>query len=353
MVAETGPIVTTIIPTYRRPQKLRRAILSALRQTYVNLRVCVYDNASSDETSAVVREIAASDARVSYFCHPETIDAGDNFQFGLSCVTTEFFSFLGDDDVLLPACYENALVKLHKFPEALCCVGSAVDIQEDGGQIIDIPLQHWPDLELFTPPEGLFAILKHYANWCGTVFRKEVIDQIGPLDCALKTFDFEYLVRLASRFQFAISKELSALFVHHKQSYSGKRLPKLYWPSWKIIFENIQNEATLAENEKSAALILLEKKLHKHLFSAAVSHLKSGNLDIAQAAAEILEERFPHHALINHMLYRSIHFSKKFRLVQLLLSRLIHIGETIRRKVISSKFKKHDPISIFQMKLKN
>jgi len=33
----TGPVVTAIIPTYRCPALLRRAILSALHQTYPHL----------------------------------------------------------------------------------------------------------------------------------------------------------------------------------------------------------------------------------------------------------------------------------------------------------------------------
>ena len=45
------PLITTIIPTYQRPQLLRCAIQSVLDQTYANFQVCVYDNASGDETA--------------------------------------------------------------------------------------------------------------------------------------------------------------------------------------------------------------------------------------------------------------------------------------------------------------
>jgi len=52
------PLITTIIPTHCRPTLLRRAIYSVLNQTYPHLQVCVYDNASGDETAFVVAEIA-------------------------------------------------------------------------------------------------------------------------------------------------------------------------------------------------------------------------------------------------------------------------------------------------------
>ena len=40
------PLITTVIPTYRRPHMLQRAIRSVLDQTYPHFKICVYDNAS-------------------------------------------------------------------------------------------------------------------------------------------------------------------------------------------------------------------------------------------------------------------------------------------------------------------
>src|ERR1700674_1455488 len=104
-----NPLITTIIPTYRRPKFLRRAIRSVLNQSFMNFQVCVYDNASGDETPSVVDDIARSDRRVKYHCHPENIGAIRNFLYGMERVETPFFSFLSDDDFLLPDFYETAL----------------------------------------------------------------------------------------------------------------------------------------------------------------------------------------------------------------------------------------------------
>lgn len=49
--------ITTVLPTYCRPALLRRAILSALGQKFSDIQVLVLDNASGDETEAVVREL--------------------------------------------------------------------------------------------------------------------------------------------------------------------------------------------------------------------------------------------------------------------------------------------------------
>lgn len=100
--SEVLPLITTIIPTFRRPHLLGRALRSVLSQTYPHFRVCIYDNASGDETAAVVAEVAKGDSRVQYYCHPENIGANRNFLYGQERVETPYYSFLPDDDVLLP-----------------------------------------------------------------------------------------------------------------------------------------------------------------------------------------------------------------------------------------------------------
>ena len=107
-----NPLVTTIIPTFRRPILVRRAIISALSQTLSDLRVSVYDNGSDDETEATVRDLQSIDSRIDYYRHPSNIGALNNFNFGLSRVESDYFSFLSDDDFLLPDFYELASAAL-------------------------------------------------------------------------------------------------------------------------------------------------------------------------------------------------------------------------------------------------
>src|ERR1035437_6506077 len=96
-----NPLITTIIPTFRRPLLLRRAIISVLSQTLCDLRVCVYDNASNDETETTVRSLQSIDSRIDYYRHPLDIGAINHFNFGLGKVESKYFSFLSDDDFLL------------------------------------------------------------------------------------------------------------------------------------------------------------------------------------------------------------------------------------------------------------
>src|SRR3990172_8253160 len=111
MEGANRPLITTIIPTYRRPALLRKAIESVLAQseTFPFFEILVCDNASGDETASVVSEFAEKDSRIKYFCHSHNIQAVPNFNFGMKQVKTPFFSVLADDNTLLPNFFRDAV----------------------------------------------------------------------------------------------------------------------------------------------------------------------------------------------------------------------------------------------------
>jgi glycosyltransferase involved in cell wall biosynthesis len=117
------PLITTIIPTFRRPALLSRAIKSVLDQSCPQFEVLVCDNNSGDETQEVVAELTGKDDRVTYHCHRENIGFVRNFNFGLSQIKTPYFNLLSDDDLLLPHFFEMAVRALEVNPLAAVFVG--------------------------------------------------------------------------------------------------------------------------------------------------------------------------------------------------------------------------------------
>ena len=151
MTHTSNPLITAVIPTFRRAKLLRRAVRSVFDQEGVGLRVCVFDNASGDETADVVADLAASDARVIYHRHAENIGAARNFEFGLSAVETSFFSILSDDDYLLPGFYKNAMEGLARHAEAMCWAGMTLNVDETD-VIWDARVRSWHREGVFSPP---------------------------------------------------------------------------------------------------------------------------------------------------------------------------------------------------------
>lgn len=284
------PAITTIIPTFQRPQLLRRAILSALDQVGVRLKVCVYDNASHDETADVVAELASRDSRLVYYRHSSNIGGVANFEFGMSRVETPFFSFLSDDDYLLPCFYRRALDGLREHREAMCWAGMTLNVDEQG-TIWDARVLNWPREGLFEPPEGFMQMLGGLApTWTGIVFRRESIDRVGKLDpLMLGPSDLEYCLRLASRFPFILEKHPSAVFTLHGSSFSATQPMTSFWPGWKRMLSKFEADGNLSSDFKREALRALQKDAVRMLFRRGANAIAEERMDFVSDAADALE----------------------------------------------------------------
>ena len=74
-----------------------------LSQDYENLELIISDNASTDATEEVCRELAAADHRVRYFRQPQNIGLARNFQWVREYADGDFFRWIGDDDKIAPS----------------------------------------------------------------------------------------------------------------------------------------------------------------------------------------------------------------------------------------------------------
>ena len=280
--------VTVIIPTYRRPQLLRRAIKSVLGQTYFNLKVCIYDNASGDETADVVAAMAKEDPRISYHCHSVNIGGGENFKSGMQDVTTSFFSFLSDDDVLLPEFIEMALAGFEKDPDAMLSSLSAIVMTTDR-MVDDVPVLAWPREGVYYPPEGVLEMIKKPMTWTSILFRKEIIDAVGILDVETGGLsDFDYELRAAIRFPIVISKQPGAIFFSHADSVSGRTNMDHYWPRWEVMTKKIRIDEGVSKAYRGQVENALNIFFCKILVSMAIKAMVQEQRHEIQRIAEVM-----------------------------------------------------------------
>lgn len=95
------PLVSIGIPTYNRPNSLRKTLESVSLQTYQNLEIIVSDNCSpGEQTVLTVNEFLAKDNRIKFFRQEKNIGMEGNFPFVLKQATGEYFMWLADDDWL-------------------------------------------------------------------------------------------------------------------------------------------------------------------------------------------------------------------------------------------------------------
>lgn len=329
-----SPKITTIIPTYKRPKLLARAIQSALHQTIGDLEVLVHDNASGDETEQIVKRFQSVDRRVKYHRHSTNIGAVANFISALDTVTTPFFSLVSDDDVLLPEFYETALKGFANFPSAQFAA-TEVFYVESNGRFRGTSNEKYSS-GLHRAPQGLVTMLNenHPPTWTGVLFRKEVIRDVGQLDLRVgASVDYDYLLRIAAQADFVIIPKPGAIFSIHENSTSALSDVHTIWPGMRYTMENIASISGLPEMTKGRAIELLKRQAVDKVYYFGRQAIKKRRFDLACAAAKILETELGASTWA-HVLSVTAHTCNGFPFVLMVLNtlnKLNPIGKTRER----------------------
>ena len=113
----TTPCLSLIIPTRERADTLASTLVTALEQRSDDYEVIVSDNASIDDTRAVVERF--DDPRLRYFNSGKRLSMCDNYEFALQQARGDYVIVIGDDDAVVPGAIDHLLSLLRQSDEQL------------------------------------------------------------------------------------------------------------------------------------------------------------------------------------------------------------------------------------------
>ena len=121
MTISDTPLVSVVITTYKRPNLLKRAIDSALLQTYPNIEVVVVDDNNPDtefreETQTIMQEFNPL-TNVKYIKHSKNLNGAAARNTGINNSSGEIIAFLDDDDWYLKTKISKQVQYLLEHPE--------------------------------------------------------------------------------------------------------------------------------------------------------------------------------------------------------------------------------------------
>lgn len=116
----TKPLISVIIPTYKRATLIAMAIETVRRQTYGNIEILVVDDASPDDTASVVQAIP--DPRIRYIRHENNKGSSATRNTGIRAAKGELIAFIDDDDEW---CEDKLEIQVKKIAECdvVLCMG--------------------------------------------------------------------------------------------------------------------------------------------------------------------------------------------------------------------------------------
>lgn len=118
------PLITIAIPTYNRSGLVKSCVENALAQSYRNIDVMVSDNASPDDTLAVLKTV--NDKRLRVLTNPKNVGAIENHAKCLREAKGDYLVLVSDDNIL-DAQFLEKCVRLIRQEPGLPIVLAAYD----------------------------------------------------------------------------------------------------------------------------------------------------------------------------------------------------------------------------------
>jgi glycosyltransferase involved in cell wall biosynthesis len=181
--------VSVVVPTRNRSALLAMTVRSVLRQKDVTLEVIVVDEASTDDTPAVVSALA--DDRIRMIRHSKPLGVATARNHGATEARGEWLAFLDDDDLWAADKLAQQLNSAREANRDWVYAGSV--------NIIDFQIVHGrPPL----PPIDVVAALPKYdavpGGGSNVIVQRTTWLRAGPFDARLRnTEDWEMWIRLS------------------------------------------------------------------------------------------------------------------------------------------------------------
>jgi glycosyltransferase involved in cell wall biosynthesis len=164
----SSPRVSIGLPVFNGADFVRRSAQSILTQDYDDLELIICDNASTDETDAICRELAAQDPRIRYYRNDTNIGAAGNYNKVFELARGEFFKWAAHDDECHRGMVRRCVEVLDRAPASVVMVYPLGELIDEHGKTLREPLDR---IESRDPrPHRRLSRLLWSLNMCDPVF---------------------------------------------------------------------------------------------------------------------------------------------------------------------------------------
>ncbi|QIO24140.1 glycosyltransferase family 2 protein [Haloarcula sp. JP-L23] len=215
------PVVSVVIPTYNRSGMVSCAIDSALAQTHEEIEVIVVDDASDDDTAAVVETY--DDPRIHLRRHDHNRGGAAARNTGIEAAAGEYIAFLDSDDEWRPEKLTRQLDTLTARPEEFVATYCDIVTNRTGLQkaFYTLATALVPGFEKTSATEGGSELVEEihttrfYLGGTSTLLvERPAVERVGGFDERFPRHqDLEFLVRLLGEGKLAYTPE--PLVVRH------------------------------------------------------------------------------------------------------------------------------------------
>ena len=122
MQSNKYPLVSVGVPTYNRPDGLRKTLKDICNQTYKNIEIIVSDNCSTiGDAKSITNEFISDVNSLHFYKQSTNIGAIENLNYVLSKASGKYFIWMADDDRCKKELINSLVTALEKNNTAVLC----------------------------------------------------------------------------------------------------------------------------------------------------------------------------------------------------------------------------------------
>ena len=177
----TPGLLSVILPNYNHSAYVAGQIGAVLGQSYRNIELIVIDDASTDNSIAVIEAAIAGDSRARLIKYEKNLGVMEQIVKGRALAQGEFLHYAAADDFVLPGFFEKSMSMLLQHPQAGVSFAVMAWIDPTGTKAQPMPLRIIPQAAYLTPEEFCEVICGEHITGHTSIFRV----------AALETMDFQ------------------------------------------------------------------------------------------------------------------------------------------------------------------
>lgn len=185
-----NPLVSVICLCYNHQNYVVESIQSVLDQTYKNIELIIYDDASKDNSQSVIEDFIKDKPEITFLRGVENKGNCTSFNIAFERSSGEYIIDLAADDVLLPSRIEQGVNLLESAKPTY-------GVHYGNGILIDSESNHLKTERNDLPSGDLYVILiqKYFINPASMMMRRSVLENLEGYDEALTYEDFDFWIR--------------------------------------------------------------------------------------------------------------------------------------------------------------
>jgi glycosyltransferase involved in cell wall biosynthesis len=191
--------ISVVLPNFNHGAFVASALHALLSQSPAPAEIIVVDDASADDSLAVIGQIAAANPSIRLVVNSKNLGVIQTLKRGLEIANGRYIYLAAADDWVMPGFFSLALHMLENYPQAGLFCGDAILVDGASGRQCGCR----PIVRPFyragaADAQKTLRILRRFDNWMltgSTIFRRDAFVSAGGLDETCGSFADGYLLR--------------------------------------------------------------------------------------------------------------------------------------------------------------